>query len=285
MGTWGTGLYANDLAADLKSTISSVLRLPFATNKLQKLLEESFPETSGDEEDEDYSSFWLVTADQFHKQGIDAPEIFSRARQIIDSGQDLKMAEKLDMSPADLRQRAKVLQKLRAQLAEPPAKKVRKTLSKPQPLVMNVGDVYLYPVFLHDNCINPYFAKWGHPQEKWRAVCVVQAGHIFGYLAYYRLVNLAAPVELTPKPTAEMLRRPIPWALRRPGTCSKQHFQRMQFELIDRVAIDPAKVAKLIPAGRDGRYQAVHDISISNELGGNKYNDGAIESLLEVMED
>ena len=42
MGAWGPGLYANDLAKDLKSTIGSVLKLPVQPTDLIHLLQD-FP--------------------------------------------------------------------------------------------------------------------------------------------------------------------------------------------------------------------------------------------------
>lgn len=120
MGTWGPGLYANDLAKDLKSTITSVLRLPLEPDELITLLQESYPEASSQENDEEYTSFWLVLADQFHKKGVHHSDLFARAIGIIDSGMDLERPERQEMSPADRKKREKAMQKLREQLLSPP---------------------------------------------------------------------------------------------------------------------------------------------------------------------
>lgn len=103
MGTWGPGLYANDLAKDLKSTIASVMRLPHEPADLVRLLEESFPVQSSQRSDEDYTSFWLVVADDFHKRGVNEPSLFQRAIEIVDSGMDLNCPERQEMSASDQR--------------------------------------------------------------------------------------------------------------------------------------------------------------------------------------
>lgn len=283
MGTWGPGLYANDLARDLKPTISSVIRLPFSPSELIRLLEESFPRAGGkDEVDEDFTTFWLVVADQFHKQGIDEPSVFARAIEIIDSGSDLNCPERLEFSSADRRQREKALRALRERLATPPPNKTRKTLSKPQPLLMQTGDLVVYPLFAHRNCINPYLSRWTHPQEGWGVACIVRSGHVFEYLACYHPVVLVSPFELTPKPGPADLHLAGPWELQRPGTCSKLHFQRMQLEIIDSLTLDPNRIAERFPQMRNGRYQAVNDISLSNSLGPCRGEGAFVESLGEI---
>ncbi|MCR9119431.1 MAG: hypothetical protein NXI22_21065, partial [bacterium] len=65
MGAWGSGLYACDIAKDLKSTVSAVLKLPFPEERLVEILEETFPEASQQLDHEEHTIFWLVLADQF----------------------------------------------------------------------------------------------------------------------------------------------------------------------------------------------------------------------------
>ena len=38
MGAWGTGLYSSDMAADMRSTIKSVLRLPVDEDRIVDIL-------------------------------------------------------------------------------------------------------------------------------------------------------------------------------------------------------------------------------------------------------
>ena len=146
MGTWGPGLYSNDIAKDLKSTITAVARLPFNTDELVDIIASSFPEAANDSDDDDYTTFWLVLADQFHRKGISHPDLFHRAMDIVDSGKDLNAPSITEMGAADQRKREKALNKLRNQLTQPAPPKTRKTLSKPQPLILKIGDVVTFPI-------------------------------------------------------------------------------------------------------------------------------------------
>ncbi|WP_254507370.1 hypothetical protein [Anatilimnocola floriformis] len=282
MGAWGAGLYANDLAMDLKATIASVVRLPLGTDELIKLLEDTYSEVIEDEDDDSYTSFWLVTADQFHKRGIPSARLFQRAFEIVDSGLDLKILEELEMSPGDLRKRGKVLQELRTRLAEPVAEKKRKTLKKPESFVVQAGDVFLIPLFAHNNCINPYFAEWSEPQEQWGAACIVKSTHIFDYLAVYQPLLLTTNFPLKKKPGFDEVLQATPWGLQRPGTCSKTHFARMKFEKIGQIKVDEVKLAKAFPEMDDGRSEAISDVSIANAFG-HSTNRGTLNELTNIV--
>lgn len=119
MGTWGSGLYSNDIAKDLKSTITAVARLPFDTSELVDIIVDSFPEAANDTSDEDHTTFWPVLADQFHRKGIASPDLFDRAIDIVDSGKDLNTPSVTEMGPADQRKREKALRRLRRPSSTP----------------------------------------------------------------------------------------------------------------------------------------------------------------------
>ena len=53
MGVWGTGLYAGDFAADLRSTVGAVVRLPFDPDRLVSLLCDAESSIANDPEDEE----------------------------------------------------------------------------------------------------------------------------------------------------------------------------------------------------------------------------------------
>jgi len=89
MGVFGTGLYAGDFAMDLRSAIGAVLRLPFDPERLSEILCETEPGAARDPNDEDHTTFWLVTADQFAKRCIISVRVREQALSIIDSGADL----------------------------------------------------------------------------------------------------------------------------------------------------------------------------------------------------
>lgn len=270
MGTWGTNLYGNDLARDLKATLSSVLKLPFDTRELIEVLKEAYPGPSSDPQDEEYTTFWLVLADQFHKRGIEAPELISQAKDIIASDLDLSRPERLEMSQSDRAKRRKMLEKLEERLAGATPHKARKTLKSPQPLLFRLGDVVIYPVLTEaGQAINPYFKPRARTPAGWGAACIVQSTQVFGYLACYTPLVNTTIFAVDAKPDVRSFVQSGVWELRRPGTCSKIHFERMQLEIIDNVSLAPDRIKHHFPNMRDGRYQAVHDISLSNALSDN----------------
>jgi len=158
MGVWGTALYSGDFALDLRATISAVSRLPFDPDQLVDILCETEPTAANNPTDEEHTIFWLVVADQFAKRGIVSNRAREKALEIISADEDLAALAKLGMKPADIRKRRKMLEQLRERIISSPINKPRTTLKKPQPLLMETGDVIVYPTCA-GKCINPYFAS------------------------------------------------------------------------------------------------------------------------------
>jgi hypothetical protein len=75
----------------------------------------------------------------------------------------------------------------------------------------------------------------------------------------------------------------VKWELKRPGTLSKIHFQRMQIEILDRLPVDEKTLASIFPGIRDGRYQTANEISISNSLGASPESDGTLDCLEDIV--
>ena len=277
MGVFGTGLYSGDLAMDLRSTVRAVLRLPFDADKLVDILSATEPTTANDPADDEHTTFWLIVADQFAKKGVANDGVREKALAIIDGGTDIAALERLGMKEADLRKRQQVLDNLRARIvATAVPVESRKVIRKPQPLLMDVGDVLVYPTCDGTN-INPYFpskeqnihySKHGRVpwiQNGWGAIVILDCGRAFEFLAWYRGAVLAET--RSEKPTAESLRGGMLWVLRSPGTCSASHVKRMELEKIGIVPIDRAKAQAVFPSRfGSGVSAAVQDISIANGL-------------------
>ncbi len=248
MGAWGAGLYANDAALDLKAAVSAVCRLPRSGDELVDLLLEMHPEAA-DPDDEDRTTFWLVVADLFQKKGIES-RARAEALAIIADGSDLAMLEALEMSPADLRKRAKVLTTLGERLAEPPAPKARKTLAAPQPLLLAPGEVYAYPIDDRTSCCNPYLSADRRAQfvpAGWGSCLVVGAGHALDLLAWYQLAPDLHPGRS--RPTAADAVAAIDPATNGVGTVSRAHRDRMGLELLGTVeppAVDPPTTSRVL---------------------------------------
>jgi hypothetical protein len=267
MGVWSTGLYSGDFALDLRSTIRAVARLPYDGDKLVEILCETEPAASGDPQDEDHTTFWLVAADQFAKRGIVSLRARESALRIIDTGSDGAMLQKLGMDPAGLRKRRRVLEELRERITGPLVGKPRTVLKKPQSYLMEVGDVLVYPT-CEGTSINPYFASkerdrsW-KGQDGWSVTVIVDRGRAFDFLVWYRPLIAAA---MTEKPTMLALRGVPSWKLERAGTCSASHFKKMELEKIGMLPIDREKLTRTFREMRPGISAAINDISIANSF-------------------
>lgn len=265
MGSWGPGLYSNDAASDLKPLLSAVGRLPLEPEAILHLLVSQNPEVANNPEDEDYPPFWLVVADQLHRKGIDAREAFDRARQVLESGSDLEVHRRLGMSERDLKTRRKHLDKVAARLASPlPPRK--KPLTRPQPLVMQTGDLVAVPIDSRGRVRNPYVKTEDHEPTGWAAFVVAWAGHSYGSLAGYLILNAAAPDRFETRPTPEQLQAVSAWVPELAGTCSKAHFARMGLEIVGNVPISEERLAPLAEVAAWTDRMVVQDISISNRL-------------------
>ncbi|GMG83207.1 hypothetical protein LNKW23_24200 [Paralimibaculum aggregatum] len=265
MGTWGTGLYASDHAADLKATVEQHLRLPLEPEAILAMLAAAQGLALGDEPAEaDDAAFWLVLADQFHRHGIDHPALMVRAGGIIESGADLRLNEAHGMSPADLRRRAAALEKLRAKWAVPARRPVRRKLLTPEPLLMRAGEVWSYLTVEHNRpravLETPATSRAEAAPDGRRAFAVLAAGHAFhGMFARY----LLAPLEIyrphgEPPPDLDA-------SLAAPFLCQAHLLQRwfrplagwaardaeaqalLGAERLGRVPLDTARLAALFP--------------------------------------
>ena len=261
MGAWGPGLYSDDFALDLRATLSAVGRLPVDGPEIVRLLCDLEP-ASLSPDDEDYSTFWLVVADQLQKRGV-ASEAQARALRIIDDDSNLKVLEALGMSTVDLRKRRRTLQKLRETLSASPPEKLRRTLKKPQAFLMERGQVYIYPVDSRGNCINPYFTDATRPDftpAGWGAFQVVGTGHALGYLAWYELARTRKVARR--KPRLKKAAASIDSKRRGIGTLTRLHASRMQIELLG--SVEPATGAE--PTEAATIRATASDVSIANLL-------------------
>jgi hypothetical protein len=80
-----------------------------------------------------------------------------KALEIIDDGTDPAILARLGMKPALLSKRQQVLTQLRDHIEAAPLNgKLRTVLKKPQPFLMGIGDVLVYPTS-RGKCINSNF--------------------------------------------------------------------------------------------------------------------------------
>jgi hypothetical protein len=270
MGTWGTGIYSNDLATDLKPAVAGLAKLPFAPDQIVEHLCELFPEVASNEGDEDHSTFWFVIADQLYKKGIISERATKIALEIIRSGRDIETLRDCGMEEGDLIKRRKVLEKLESDLLRQPNSHVTSSkITKPKPLVLFVGETFAYPTSKGQS-VNPYFSprdleKQPFEPDGFGIFTVIRTGHMFGYLPWYQLAlssqNFRAP------PAQSKLLKSENWSSHGIGTLSAVHKERLMLQKLGEFQIRESAVNKLFPfIESDARDSAVSNISVANVL-------------------
>lgn len=272
MGIWAPGLYSSDLALDLRPLVAVLARLPVPDGDIRRYASDASPGIADAPANEEYSTFWLVLADQFAKKGIDCPFTRQRALDIIVGGTDIAMMRELGMTEQDLRKRQQNLDAVRAKIlaAADAPKPARKVLQKPLAFIMETGECFAYPT-QRGRAINPYFPSkeaqdW--TQDGWGAALVLESGRTLDYLVWYRLVTVERAS--TEKPTLEDVREGRIGGGVSPGTCSPARFKRMELERIGALELREAAVQKALQgmsASGSGDMAAIHDICVSNTLG------------------
>ena len=87
MGTWGTGLFSDDLAADVREGFRDLIGEGLTTEAAVSRLLREYKSSLRDPGEE--SVFWLALADTGWRLGRLDDAILNNALRVIDSGQDL----------------------------------------------------------------------------------------------------------------------------------------------------------------------------------------------------
>lgn len=140
MGAWGTAIFSDDTAADVRDAFTDFVAEGLsASEATQRLVRES---TEILEDEDDAVVFWLALAGTQWKLGHLLDDVRDRAVAIIYAGDDLRRWE--DNSRSEVNQRKKHLAKLRAQLLSPqPRPKKLKPFPKSS-TDFRLGDVAAY---------------------------------------------------------------------------------------------------------------------------------------------
>lgn len=120
MGTWGVGLYQDDITCDIQDEYLDWLRIG-KTNEEATSIILADGEEYGD--DEEYAAIIIALADTQWKKGRLLPEIKEKALEYIKNGTELKRWQE---EPKLFEKRKKVLEKVaeRLNLPQPPEKKL-----------------------------------------------------------------------------------------------------------------------------------------------------------------
>lgn len=127
MGTWGTGIFANDLAADVRQRYRDLIADgaagPHATEQVLR-------EWGNAADDEDGVQVWLSLAAAQVQLGRLEDRVRDRALAVIDAGADLRRWE--EDAPEDVGARRRELMKLRDRLLGPQSapKRLRQQVAK-----------------------------------------------------------------------------------------------------------------------------------------------------------
>lgn len=140
MGTWGSAIFSDDVACDVRVSYRELLEDGIESSKATHLLLEQFADLLDDQDDSPV--FWLALAATQWKLGRLEDEVKKRAIEVIDVGLGLDRWE--EAGPSALEARKKALSKLRDQLTspQPMPKKVRKPWR--YQTEMSIGDAISY---------------------------------------------------------------------------------------------------------------------------------------------
>jgi hypothetical protein len=139
MGTWGSGLYANDSTCDVRDSYMKYLKDRISNAEIYEKMLEEYREYIGDQEE---PLFWYALAETQWCMGRLLPEVKEKALEWIDRDGGLVLWKESTNGGAGWK---KTLQNLKLKLTSPlpPEKKIR----NPQKVInnlWNVNDVYAY---------------------------------------------------------------------------------------------------------------------------------------------
>ena len=189
MGTWGTAIFSNDLAADARNDYKTHVANGKTPQEVRVLLQKSYGIADGDN-DEDSREFWLVLSLIAYKLGRLEDEVKDRAIAIIDSGENIRDWQLLGANAKDIQEREKVLQELKQTLLseQPAAKTIRKRPINTTPY--QIGEVFYYQ---HLNEKFYLFLVYRHHTDKGGTyACVQQLDAVFSAKADFEGIDLSA---------------------------------------------------------------------------------------------
>jgi len=141
MGTWGTGIYSNDVSEEVRDRYKDLLKDGKSNDEaLLKTLEEGKDYLN---DSDDTYGFWLALADTQSSLGRLHPQVKERALELIEKGGDIgRWLEVGDQKNAKKRQ--EVLDKLKEKLtgSQPPEKNIPRRVAFKCP--WRIGDVFAY---------------------------------------------------------------------------------------------------------------------------------------------
>ena len=127
MGAWGTAIFSDDLAADVRREYGALLSVGCSDEEAEELIQEYYGEILG-RGDPDEAVFWFALALAEWKKGRLSEKVKKKALDWLDDGSDLERWKTSPKYEPDYRKRKAVLEEFRKTLLseQPERKKVRK---------------------------------------------------------------------------------------------------------------------------------------------------------------
>lgn len=157
MGAWGTGIYSNDTAADLRDTCKDIFAFYDVEDGNRRIFE-IFAELIAQKQiDNDYASFWYALADWQWKHGMLTENIKEKAVTLLSDYAGIEEWEESG-NKRDVAKRKRTLDLLRTQLQspQPPMKKPKIHLCKPK---HKTGDII---IFKATDYIDEWDSSWNN---------------------------------------------------------------------------------------------------------------------------
>lgn len=164
MGTWGTGIYSNDIAEDVRDACKDIFALydvlegnELLFNHFSDILNQGFL-------DNEYASFWYALADWQWKHGMLNDFVKEKTLSLLEKNAGIDEWNCIG-NQRDIAKRKKVLNSLKTQLStrQPTLKKPKLSLNKPK---HKVGEVIVFRAITNDDTIwikesfsNPFIFK------------------------------------------------------------------------------------------------------------------------------
>jgi hypothetical protein len=140
MGAWGTSLYANDSASDLRGDYVDKLRRGQSNEEITLELISNNQEIMGDVEEEPL--FWFALADTQWNYGRLLPEVKEKALYFLDRDEELERWK--DSGEKKFKAWINTLEKLREKLLSPPPPEKKVSRYRFYQCKWQLGDVFAY---------------------------------------------------------------------------------------------------------------------------------------------
>jgi len=187
MGAWGTSLYANDYASDIRGDYIDMLRRGKTNDEVVEKLINDNQEIMGDDEEEPL--FWFALADTLWNYGRLQDSVRDKALYFLDQDGELERWRESGKKQLEAWQRTRAKLKEKLLSPQPPEKKVSPYRFYKNP--WQLGDVYAYQFSSDYSKEQGYFGQY----IVFRKVGdgVEWPGHIIPVVNFYKMISPNIP--------------------------------------------------------------------------------------------